>query len=177
MRKKKGQKRKSSADINKDTKGHGSLQRDRGRHERVSHICCKALDADNSSLRLFSQHNSLSRREKSNITAALKAPPKYTREQRADGEWVLNKVTAYKRGQCNVYQSDFSRLNGDTWLNDSIIDIFLQATVQDTVPGGHCYTSHFFNLLEEGEYVGFGPRGTSSNPPNTLREDLQASSF
>ena len=112
--KKKGQKRKSSADINKDTKGHGSLQPDRGRQERVSHICCKALDADNSSLRLFSQHNSLSRREKSNITAALKAPPKYKREQTADGEWVLNKVTAYKQGQCNVYQSDFSRLNDDT---------------------------------------------------------------
>ena len=73
--KKKGQKRKSSADINKDRKGHDSLWPDRGRQERVSHR--KALDADNSNLRLISQHNSLSRREKSNITAALKAPPEY----------------------------------------------------------------------------------------------------
>ena len=53
----------------------------------------------------------------------------------------------------------------------------LRATVQDTVPRVHCYTSHFFNILDEGEYVGFGPRGTPPDTPNTPREELQASSF
>ena len=89
----------------------------------------------------------------------------------------MNKVAAYKRGQCNVYQSDFSRLDRDEWLDDTIIDMFLRATVQDTVPRVHCYTSHFFNILDEGKYVGFGPRGTPPDPPNTPREELQASSF
>ena len=36
---KQGQKRKPSAPISKDTKGHGSLQLDRGRQEQGSHIC------------------------------------------------------------------------------------------------------------------------------------------
>ena len=175
--KKKGQKRKANADINKDTKGHGILRLTRGRHDRVSHICRESLDTDNSSLRLFSQHNSLLRREKNNITAARKAPPKYKREQTANSEWVWNKVTSYTQGQCNVYQSYYSRLNGDTWLDDSIIDMVLLVTVQDTVPGVHYYTSHFFNILEKGKYVGFGPRGITPNLPNTPCEDLQAFSF
>ena len=63
-------------------------------------------------------------------------------------------------------------------MDDSIIDMFLCATVQDTVPEVHCYTSHFFNnLLDKGKYVGFGPRGTPPDPPNTPHEDLQTSSF
>ena len=177
MSKKNSRKRKPSAEINKDNKLHGSLQSYRERRDQVNRICQEALDANNSSLRLFSQRNSLSRREKSNITTALKEAPKYKREQTVDGEWVLNKVAAYNRGQCNVYQSDFSRLDGDEWLDDAIIDMFLRATVQNTVPRVHCYTSHFFNILDEGEYVGFGPRGTSPDPPNTPREDLQVSSF
>ena len=55
--------------------------------------------------------------------------------------------------------------------------MFLRATVQDTVPGVHCYTSHFFNILDEGEYVGLGTRGTSSDASKTPCADLQTSSF
>ena len=45
------------------------------------------------------------------------------------------------------------------------------------VPGVHCYTSHFLNILDKGKYIGFGPRGTPPVPSNTPCEDIQASSF
>ena len=34
----------------------------------------------------------------------------------------------------NVTQSDFSRLRGSEWLTDSIINMFLQVSVQEVMP-------------------------------------------
>jgi len=55
--------------------------------------------------------------------------------------------------------------------------MFLLATVQDKMPRVHCYTSHFFNILDDGEYVGFGPTGTLPDEPTTHGEERPASSF
>lgn len=48
-------------------------------------------------------------------------------------------------------QTDFRILKDEEWLNDTIIDISLPAHVQEAVPSTHCYTTHVFDKLLEGE--------------------------
>ena len=78
------------------------------------------------------------------LTVMLNTDPTYTETTGADGAQVLNEVNTFKRANMNATQSDFRRLRGTRWLTDSIIDMFLQASVQEVIPQTHCYTSHFF---------------------------------
>ena len=66
---------------------------------------------------------------------------------------MINKVTAFKRELVNVSQSNFSRLDGDEWLNYTIIDMFFCACVQETVPRVHCYSTRFLHHAQSTEYI------------------------
>ena len=105
-----------------------------GRTFREVHVSQEALDADISSLGLFTKKDTLTTSSKCLLTAALNADPTYTETTGADGARVLNKVNTFKRANMNATQSDFFRLRGTWWLTDSIINMFLQASVQEVIP-------------------------------------------
>ena len=111
---------------------------------REVHVSQEALDADISSLGLITKKDTLTTSSKRLLTAALNADPMCTETTGADGARGLNEVNTFKRANMNVTQSDFRWLRGTRWLTDSIIDIFLQASVQEVIPQTHCYTLHFF---------------------------------
>ena len=125
--------------------GYGSLVS--ARTSREVHVRQEALDADISSLGLFTKKITLMTRFKRQLTMALNTDPTYTETTRADGARVLDEVNTFKRANMNAMQSDFRRLRGTRWPTNSIIDMFLQTSVQEVIPQTHCYTSHFFRQV------------------------------
>ena len=63
-----------------------------------------------------------------------------------DGRVLQNEVATFKLGNLYENQMEFCSLNGNGWLYDSLIDMFLHVYVQDRY-GARCFSSHFYNLL------------------------------
>ena len=59
-------------------------------------------------------------------------------------------LAALRRADRSVSQENFRRLDGETWLDKTIIDMFLQAYVNDSCRSAHCMRAHFMaKLLED----------------------------
>ena len=101
------------------------------RISREVHVSQEALDANISSFGLFTKKDTLTTSSKRLLTAALNADPTYTETTEDDGARVLNEVNTFKRANMNATQSNFCRLRGTRWLTASIIDMFLQVSVQE----------------------------------------------
>ena len=95
------------------------------RTPREVHVSQEALDADISSLGLFTKKDTLTTRSKRLLTTALRADPTYVERTRPDGSRVLNEVNTFKIANIDATQSDFSWLKGSEWLTDNIMGMFL----------------------------------------------------
>ena len=137
------------------------------------------MSADTANLRLFSLSKTLPRPEMRKINAALRTAPRY--RATATGQ---DEVATFKVENIRLNQTEFRSLDGNGWLYDEVINMFLRANVQKKVEGVQCFTSRFFNLLwyhydvvngeaDHGSYEGFGPRGTPPDTPEA-REGIPA---
>ena len=80
------------------------------------------------------------------ILAAFNTAPQYSTVTSVDGRVLQNEVATFKLGNLYENQMEFCSLNGNGWLYDSLIDMFLHVYVQDRY-GARCFSSHFYNLL------------------------------
>ena len=178
-RKKKITKRRATAI---QEKAYGSLRPQRSRRFRVSE---DALSADTANLRLFTLSKTLPCSELTKIIAALRTAPRYRAAATADGGVSQDEVATFKVENIRLNQTEFRSLEGNGWLYDEVINMFLRAHVQNKVEGAQCFSSRFFNLLwyqydvangeaDHGSYEGFGPRGTPPDTPEA-REGIPAS--
>ena len=92
------------------------------------------------------------------LTGALQAAPRYEMVEldESDGEDLgaeenaqtqLIELAALRRADRSVSQENFRRLDGETWLDETIIDMFLQAYVNDSCRSAHCMRAHFMARL------------------------------
>ena len=109
------------------------------------------MDADGTSLGLFTRKDSLSTRALRNLTSQLNAAPQYKEVVLPERGRVFNEVPILQIGPITATQSDFSRLWRCEWLNDNIIDMFLMRYVQEMTPRTHCFTTHFMGEMLEVE--------------------------
>ena len=142
------------------------------------HISSDTLNADVVNLWLFMQSTTLLRAESWSISAAFNTAPRYNMVTDVYDRVSESEVDTFKVGNLHA-NPEFRSLNGNGWLYDSLIDIFLCAYVQNKVNGEHCFAKHFFDLLwyaneevEHGSYADFGPRGI---PPDTPERRKKAS--
>ena len=98
------------------------------------------MEADGTSLGLFTRKDSLSTRAARNLTYQLNATPQYEEKVLPRQGRVYNEVPILQIGPFMATQLDFSKLRRCTWLNDNIIDMFLRRYVQESIPGTYCFT-------------------------------------
>ena len=134
--------------------GYGSL---RSEAARGTNIDREAADADDRNLRLFKQWAELSFHDKRRLTAALRAPPRYEMVElvEEEGEVLAGpgaaaqrmELPAVTRGLDSISQANFRRLDDDSWLDDTTIDVFLQAYVNDACDKARCTRARFMSAL------------------------------
>ena len=86
----------------------------------------EALEADASSLGLFTQKDTLSPRASRNLSAYLNAASQYKEEVLPQRGRVFNEANVIQISHFTATQSDFSRLRSYQWLTNNIIDMFLR---------------------------------------------------
>ena len=127
---------------------------------RTLHISRDAAEADDRNLRLFKQWGELSMQDKRRLTGALQAAPRYEMveldesddEDLGVGENAQAQrieLAALRRADRSVSQENFRRLDGETWLDETVIDMFTQAYVNDSCTSAHCMRAHFMAKLME----------------------------
>ena len=146
--KKKCKAKSSSQDYRK---AWGALFKTNTRSIRSSRVSNEVLEADASSLGLFTRKDTLSPQAARNLSAQLNAAPQYKEEILPQRGRVLNEVNVIQISQFSATQTDFSRLRGCQWLTDNIIDMFLRRHVQEVIPCTHCFTTHFMGEMLEVE--------------------------
>ena len=120
---------------------YGSLRPQRNRRFRVSE---DALSADTANLRLFTLSKTLLRPKLREINAALHTAPWYRATATVNGGVTRDKVATFKVENIWLNQTEFRSLDGNGWLYDEVINMFLRANVQNKVEGAQCfsYVSH-----------------------------------
>ena len=113
-----------------------------GRQGRRLNVSREVLEADGTSLGLFTRKDSLSTRSARSLTYKLNTTPQYKEVVLPRRGRVYNEVPIFQIGPFMVTQSDFSKLRRCEWLNDNIIDVFLRRYVQEMIPRTFCFMTH-----------------------------------
>ena len=105
------------------------------------------LTADSTGLKLLSLTDSLSPDQKTDITTALEAPPKYKVVVLESGGTVRNAEYVIRVSGISGTQKDLRTLQEGAWLTDNLINMFLRKYVQEEIQGVHCYFICFMQMM------------------------------